>query len=616
MPNYSEIPLGWPYPKRKRLLEELTKQQPKYEHVFRFQGKVTKFGVFTVEIGMPKYRLWNGRTQAAQEEIRRREPRRAVQDFFTRDPELTDAQRVQHELLKKLVDNTPLRAYFRDPRNSQEQPLIVTDKGFVVNGNRRLCALRELYCEGPQTFSRYSHVDLVVLPVCSDKDIDELEAYLQIQPDIKEDYTWIAKACMLRAKQERHKYTDKDLALLYGMDEKEVQKAFSQLTLVDEYLSERGKAKQYDLVGQDEFAFGKMVQGRQQIKQPDEKDAFTELTYCLVDDPSAAGGRLYQIIPEVKEHLQAVLDRLVLTMELPVPPAVGTPGMELLGPATEPTHAGAIARVLANADAETRASVVEDIVDVIQGKRELKKQRKKANAVLLEVTLAHTNLTNALNSITESTAHEGIAEQLNAVEHLVAELRARLSSMLELKSSQRHPGSPGRVSRCRLRVVGNPAGVRGGRPRTHIDRALQRVTAAMGFSRVPQVIGLHTSEIRCCPGSPLRHRTVPQNRRDTGSLIQERGELCSREFRGLNLQASGRGLHQKVDIRAIQERLSPVPPSSGGDLLRPGCREDDGSTRSVLLLEDWTFSPSCCLPKERLCDMGGAALPLHFPDTE
>ena len=50
-------------------------------------------------------------------------------------------------------------------------------------------------------FSYFSHVDVIVLPACEEKDIDELEANLQVKQDTKAEYSWITLAIMLKNKK-------------------------------------------------------------------------------------------------------------------------------------------------------------------------------------------------------------------------------------------------------------------------------------------------------------------------------------------------------------------------------------------------------------------------------
>ena len=143
--------LGWPLPKRKDHIRRLADAQVKETYRVPFQGRQQPLPIRLVPIGFPKYRLDNGRTQAAQAEYLAKHPERPA-DFFRRDLESEEAHRAQHEILKEMITGggeKDLLRYFKG--REQTQPFILTDDGFVVNGNRRLTAFRELIAEDATT---------------------------------------------------------------------------------------------------------------------------------------------------------------------------------------------------------------------------------------------------------------------------------------------------------------------------------------------------------------------------------------------------------------------------------------------------------------------------------
>ncbi len=417
-----EVPLGWPLPKRYHFLEELKEEKGNYAHKLSFQNRTITLQVYPVPIDLPKYRLANGRTQAAQEEYLANHPDFPA-DFFSRDKESDEAQAVQHKLLSDLLE-TPtvnLLSYFKS--NQQTEPLILSNEGYVVNGNRRLCAIRLLHFGDKEKFPHFSHVDVVVLPRCDDKDIDELEAHLQIQPDIKQEYTWITTACMLRARQGRHGYSYKDLASLYDIPQKKVREYLDLLAHVDDYLRDRGKEKQYHLVEKDEFAFKKLKQGRNALKKSDEKDLFTQLSYLLIDGTEIEG-RLYDRIPNVKDYLPQISAELA--EQLPVETANDETVEEeydLFGSHSSPL--APLVEVVKKPEHEQE--VIEIIQDVIEREERKQKEKKKANYVLTEVRSANTSLKNATNCIDSESETKGLKEQLDSIERSVKKLREWLA---------------------------------------------------------------------------------------------------------------------------------------------------------------------------------------------
>ena len=74
----------------------------------------------------------------------------------------------------------------------QREPLLITMNGVVVNGNRRLAAMRELFTERPGEFKHFSHVDCAVLPASiTPHEMRETEVRLQMRPETKLPYGWI-----------------------------------------------------------------------------------------------------------------------------------------------------------------------------------------------------------------------------------------------------------------------------------------------------------------------------------------------------------------------------------------------------------------------------------------
>lgn len=133
--------------------------------------------------------------------------------------ESDQVQEIQHSLLKTLIKSTDkekdLIKYFSE--KTQTEPLILTHDGFVISGNRRLCAFRELLEEDYERFKRFSLVRVVVLPNLDADQIDQIEDYLEQQVDIKEPFSWINRAMGYRRRMQRYNYSDQRLADITGV---------------------------------------------------------------------------------------------------------------------------------------------------------------------------------------------------------------------------------------------------------------------------------------------------------------------------------------------------------------------------------------------------------------
>jgi hypothetical protein len=425
MLNMPEIPLGWPLPKRRNYIAGLRITPSNHKQKLTFQNTEIMLQVYRVPIDLPKYRLANGRTQAAQEEYLATHTDCGA-DFFTRDGESEEAQHVQHLLLKELLKGsdpeTNLIKFFTS--NKQDEPLILSDDGYVVNGNRRLCSFRELFYGDRVKFSHFSHVEAMVLPPCDVRDIDELEARLQIQPDIKQQYTWVAKACMLRMRQRQHGYSNETLASLCVMDPKDVGEALDMLAAADEYLKNRNKDKQYHLVQKKEYAFRQMQKARKKLKKPDERDLFTQVCYTLIDG-GEIDGRLYSLIPEVAVYLPKIAKELPEHMNVsePVQERSDT-SYDIFG--SQESGMSEVAQAVSVGD--NHLAVVEVVKDVIQTEKNNERQKKKAGVVLEELSKASAALLAAINCISAESKSTGVEDQIKSIEDSVRRLRKWLAS--------------------------------------------------------------------------------------------------------------------------------------------------------------------------------------------
>ncbi len=411
---------GWPLPKRMDLIKKLLKGQSiEGQYPIRFQGSLKQINVFNVPLEMPKYRLANGRTQAAQEEYLASHPELQA-DFFRKDLEFDQAQKIQNELLTKMVSEKGLLDYFK--KNELELPLVLTDLGFVVNGNRRLCAMRILHEKDPKKYSRFENIKVVFLPACTEKDIDELEAYEQIREDIKADYTWITWACMLRKKREM--YSDEDLARLYDTKKQDIQQAINLLELADVYLSNRNKAHQYHSVEKAEFAFKKLLAGRKTFRDEVERDIFEKVCYCLLDDSSDQGRRLYEAIPQVQQYLPKVINKLQTEVYSSQVSEQGIKQTDILG-SSEKSDLLEIAKVVND---QANYKKISDVVrDVIEGERAIEREKQNANYVLKLATEASTRLSEAVLGIGPGATKAGVNEQLGSIEHSIKKLKEWLA---------------------------------------------------------------------------------------------------------------------------------------------------------------------------------------------
>ena len=418
---------GWPRPARVEELRKLISLSKETGRVV-FQNQLQNLPIVRVSIDLPKYRMANGRTSSLQAEFLVRDAKVRA-DLFSGDPELWDAQEAQHRLLLGLAKQADLRRYFENGSNQQVEPILLDESGFVVNGNRRLATWRDLHHHDSAAYSHFGHVDAVVLPHANERDIDRLEAALQIEKDIKADYVWHAEANMMLAKQKRDGFSNRDLADLYKMKESEVEELLDMRSYADEYLTSRGKRDHWSHVSEDELAFKKIVQCRRRIPGFERQELFKQVAFALIDDPAAVGSRLYEAIPAAAEHLEEIITGLSSGPRA----EAGVPGDDAIdgifgGGASSEGGAAVMDLARELGDESHLDDARTAIVDILETQRQLKKDSKDAGYLLECCSKAHSALAAAVGKGLRPEAQiDGVLAQLDQIEALSAKVREWLA---------------------------------------------------------------------------------------------------------------------------------------------------------------------------------------------
>jgi len=409
---------SWRKPKRDDFIKQLRDVPSDRKHALEFQGRVQLLPVHTVPIDMPCYRLNNGRTRAAQREwvvVHRKS-----QDFFE-DPDSAPALDAQHQILRGMAGKEGLLDILKSGR--QDEPLILDQAGYIVNGNRRVCVMRMLLEEDPAAYERYQHVDVAFLPGCSEDDVRELEAKLQVRREGKAEYTWVTLAMMYRELREAT-WDDKRTAARYDKRPPQVRESIQMLDDAEAYLEDRGRAGHYSLVNDMQYAFRQLVKTRRKCgRDEDEKALVTHLAYAMMDSPAEAGDRLYGQIPDVHEHIDVVADELRKELSGSIPAEKPDESVELLGGASESAYRDLVAPV---ADRENRETVLRVVRDTLEEARATRRRHKTARYCAERITAALTALRASINGWDEKTDTTGISEALDGIDDAVAQVRERL----------------------------------------------------------------------------------------------------------------------------------------------------------------------------------------------
>jgi hypothetical protein len=221
------------------------------------------------------YRLENMRTRPGQ--VFAEQEQKLGKDYFAKNQENAKAQQLQHEILVKLAKENKANIYNElGEKAEQGEPLIATVDGIIVDGNRRLSALREHLDSDPVRYSKFRFIEVAILPSdATAEQISRFEVQIQIRKDLKLGYTWIAEALGLRNQFNNYALSPKEIAGIWNEDEKMIDERLTALNLADEYLEWLGKPQDYEKVNDLEFA---ITAAAKELKKNKDKLTENELT--------------------------------------------------------------------------------------------------------------------------------------------------------------------------------------------------------------------------------------------------------------------------------------------------------------------------------------------------
>ncbi len=275
---------------------------------------------------------------------------------------------------------------------------------------------------------RFSHVDIIILPKCSPKDIDELEAHLQVEPDIKQEYGWASLALTLRQKLDTKQYNEDQLSAIYELTKKEIQTKIAQLILAEEYLASRKKEGRYLELEKTEFAFDQLLKNRAKLSNSlGRQQLLSEIAFRLIDSPE--GDRVYASITDAREALPNIRDALEreLFKDRPKPDrndAQQQQNRDLFGTKPlDPIEADYAETFQALRVAEDDAAVYQVIQNEIEAKKERERAMRRGNSAMDAIRKANTAMTDAVGLLSAQTSRQGIAEQLDGIEHGIQKVR-------------------------------------------------------------------------------------------------------------------------------------------------------------------------------------------------
>ena len=406
--------------------------------IYEYQNQRTDLPVIRIDIGQPIYRMANFRTRTAQ--IQYIHEREVPPDFFRSGQENESSQRAQHDILVAFAVRgsssvTPIMDQLH--AEEQRQPLLITSDGVVVNGNRRLAAMRELFTEDPVRFGNFAYVDCAVLPASvTPNEIVEIEVRLQMQRETKLPYGWIEESIAIK------EMLDEGMQRAYVADlmkkrPREVLAAERALTEVDIYLKDwlRDPENYQEVEGAEQFFndLAKALVGADGEMQ----DAKRRIAWTLLSNTDRLPGRIYdygfsfdkktdEVVAELSQRLSIDIGGATSVMD-------GTGEYEYGEDALEVDFGdvgaeGSLGKLIgAFDDPDRRETIGEELVDVCVGINESIRQERIGNQALAAIRAANTKLMSVDLSKADPKTYDSIRAQLTAVADQVEALELALS---------------------------------------------------------------------------------------------------------------------------------------------------------------------------------------------
>jgi hypothetical protein len=255
--------------------------------------------VFQVLNNVPKYRVENNRI-AAEIDALKSDPGTAE---ILKDPFDDRAQELIERELLKLVKKASLERLILASR-VQEEPLLLTRDGVVVNGNRRLTILRKHNIGN-------GFVDVCLLPKgVGEEEISLIEFRLQMDDPGKADYSWINQLIAIRRAIDSGISVDKIQASMPSLSKGDFEKLRTSLDAIDMFLERRGTPGQYGELGEGvQYFFDELRLAIKKHKRyPDKIDAllWMAVNYYDHDPKDEAEDRAFMKLKKATKQLGRV----------------------------------------------------------------------------------------------------------------------------------------------------------------------------------------------------------------------------------------------------------------------------------------------------------------------
>ena len=381
---------------------------------YKFRSGAEALPIITLPMDYLIYRLENYRTRDRQLSLM---ASGALPHGFFDAGRREDAsvQQKQHEILvseSQRGSGETIKAIYDELGKVGEQTddLIISADGVVVNGNRRLSAMRELLAENSTRYGKFKDIICAVLPESSTADeILKLEIGLQMQPETKLPYEWTALGRAARDLLEVG-MSDQMIADLMNRDKGDILRAIKMIDSADMYLSDWLKTPdEYDKLDETEQAFRQVATRNWEKKDdPALREITRKVDFFVIERRGDIEERAYKLINSIEDNPTLFLDTLAAELDIELsaaPPAIGTQHKISFDDESDTSfvrkdYGPIIERILAargdGASEKSTIKVIEEVCQVVaeQGKNRDKaalKFAKNAERALLSIDIQSAN---------------------------------------------------------------------------------------------------------------------------------------------------------------------------------------------------------------------------------
>lgn len=402
------------------------------EEFYEFRNDKYLLPVIRIGINILVYRMENFRTFTDQNE--HISQNNAKPDFFSGGQEIESCQQVQHEILEKLArkgkKDSVIPIIDVLSKEAQREPILISASGVVINGNRRLAAMRELLNEDSSLYSNFTHVDCMVLPKdATTEEILDIEAGLQAKPETKLDYDWIGDAQLIHKLQVMGR-TPAQIAQKLNRSKKEIENSLQALLEAELYLKDWvGASKEYSRIKDEAEQLFKDLPKRLEGKEQNLQDASRVIAWTLFENRNKLNGRIYNYNPTFGKLASDVLIRVKEVLELENDASsIDETGEEFSidigGDEGDDASYDTVIEVLKSG--EMKEEAIDALIDACDSAIEKEKGIKSGEAALKAIIAAHSKLAGVDLSTALPKTYSVIKKQLESVTNLSNTLLAKL----------------------------------------------------------------------------------------------------------------------------------------------------------------------------------------------